>query len=157
KRFGALMIACGFLALGSIQMNAGDTLPANAAALRASAGITFALTPTADASVFEITVDGVVQVSLMGNASEHADVLVQFPTSAGQPVTLSGTVTLTASDGASTLKFSVTGTATPDPANPAFFNNSYQATFTGGTGAFASATGVAQISEAVRFNSQATG
>jgi hypothetical protein len=70
---------------------------------------------------------------------------------------LNGTGTLTSSDGTSTLTFSDTGIATPDPANPAFFNNNYQATFTGGTGAFASARGAAQINEVVKFNSQTAG
>jgi len=51
----------------------------------------------------------------------------------------------------------VTGIAAPDPANPGFLNNSYQATFTGGTGAFASATGAAQISETTKVTSPATG
>ena len=153
----ALVVGCGALALGSGQVNLADTLPASAAALRANAGVTFVLTPTTDPSVFKITVGGVVQASLIGNASEHAEVLVQFPTGPGQPITLSGNVTLTSSDGANSLKFNVTGTATPDPANPAFFNNTYQATFTGGTGAFASATGAAQISETTKFTSPTTG
>lgn len=152
-----LMLSSGALALGSAQVNGQDTLPANAAALRANAGNTFVLTPTANPSVFKITADGVVQVSVMGNCSEHAELLVQFPASAGQPILLNGTGTLTSSDGATTLNFSVSGTATPDPANPAFFNNNYQATFTGGTGAFASAKGVAQISELVKFSSQTAG
>lgn len=156
KKLG-LLLSCGALALGSVQVNGGDTLPTNAAALRANAGNTFVLTPTLDPSVFKITADGVVQVSLMGNCSEHAEILVQFPASAGQPILLTGTGTLTSSDSATTLNFSVSGTATPDPANPAFFNNNYQATFTGGTGALASAKGVAQISELVKFSSQTAG
>jgi len=125
--------------------------------MRANAGVTFALAPTTDPSRFTVTADGVVQVSLMGNCSEHADLVVQFPTAPGQPITLSGSVTLTSSDGANSLKFNVTGTAAPDPANPGFLNNNYQATFTGGTGAFASAAGTAQISETTKFTSPATG
>jgi hypothetical protein len=153
----ALMTSCGALALGSAQVNLADTLPPNAAALRANAGITFVLAPTPNQSIFTITADGVVQVSLLGNCTEHAELLVQFPSGPGQPILLSGNGTLTSADGATTLKFRVTGTATPDPANGAFFNNNYQATFTGGTGAFAAARGVAQISEVVKFNSQTSG
>ncbi len=144
------------LALANLALNA-QTLPANAAALRANAGNTFALSPTADPSVFKITADGVVEVSLMGNGTEHAELLVHFPASAGLPITLSGAVTLTSADGATMLKFTVTGTATPDPVNPAFFNNNYQATFTGGSGAFASASGAAAIAETAKFSSQAAG
>jgi hypothetical protein len=55
------------------------------------------------------------------------------------------------------LQFSVTGTATPDPANPGFFNARYQLAFTGGTGTFASATGAGQITEVVMFTSPSTG
>ena len=153
----ALVVGCGAFALGTGQVNLADTLPANAAAIRANAGVTFTLAPTTDPSRFTATADGVVQVSLMGNCSEHADLVVQFPTAPGQPITLSGSVTLTSSDGANSLKFNVTGIAAPDPANPGFLNNSYQATFTGGTGAFASATGAAQISETTKFTSPATG
>ena len=153
----ALTIACGAVALVSSQANLADTLPANAAAIRANAGVTFAFAPTTDPSRFTATADGVVQVSLMGNCSEHAQLVVQFPTGPGQPITLSGSVTLTSSDGANSLKFNVTGIAAPDPANPGFLNNNYQATFTGGTGAFAFATGAAQISETTKFTSPATG
>jgi hypothetical protein len=147
----ALMLGCVALAMGA------DTHPVNAAALRANAGITFVLAPTTNSNVFIITADGVVQVSTLGNCSEHAEFLVQFPTSAGQPTLLSGAATRTSSDGANTLKFNVIGTATTDPTNPAFFNNNYQATFTDGSGAFASATGRAQINELVKFNSQTAG
>ena len=44
-----------------------------------------------------------------------------------------------------------------NPANPKFFNAKYQLTFTGGTGAFASASGVGEITEVVMFTSQTTG
>jgi len=152
----ALIVACAALPFASAALDA-DTLPANAAALRANAGNTFVLTPTADPSVFTITADGVAQVSLAGNCTEHAVLQVHFPASPGQPILLSGGGTLTSSDAATSLKFTVTGTATPDPANPAFFNNSYQVTFAGGSGAFASATGKAQINELVVFTSQLGG
>ncbi len=151
-----LAAGCAVLAFASIALKA-DTLPASAAAIKANAGNTFVLTPTPQQNIFKITADGVVQVSLMGNCSEHADVQVTFPTSPGQPILLSGSGALTSSDGSTTLKFNVTGTATPDPANPAFFNNRYRATFAGGSGAFASASGTAEISETVKFSSPASG
>ena len=55
------------------------------------------------------------------------------------------------------MQLSVSGTANPDPANPNFFNFKYQLTFTGGTGAFASASGEGEITEVVMFTSQTTG
>jgi hypothetical protein len=60
-------------------------------------------------------------------------------------------------DGTKSLQFTASGTATPDPANPNFFNAKYQVTFTGGTGAFASAKGGGEITEVVMFTSPTTG
>jgi hypothetical protein len=153
----ALALVCAGLIGGDGRVSGTNTLPASAADFRANAGNTFVLAPTSDPSVFKITADGVAQVSVLGNCVEHAEVQVQFPASPGQPILLSGSGTLTSSDGASTVKFTVTGTAKPDPANPAFFNNSYQVTFAGGSGAFASATGAGQISELVVFTSPLAG
>ena len=82
---------------------------------------------------------------------------VRFPATPGQPVVLNGTGTFTSIDGTKSLQFSVSGTATPDPANPGFFNASYQLTFIGGTGAYASASGAAVITEVVMFTSATTG
>jgi len=82
---------------------------------------------------------------------------MRFPSSAGQPITLNGTATLTSSDGANSLIFRVNGTSVPDPAKPAFFNNSYQVTFTGGSGAFANARGSGSINEVVKFNTASSG
>jgi hypothetical protein len=158
SRIMALAVVCAALALPSVVLKASETtLLSNAADLRANAGNTFVLTPTLDPNVFKITADGVAQVSLMGNCIEHAELQVRFPATAGLPILLSGGGTLTSADGATSLKFTVTGTAKPDPANPAFFNNSYQVTFAGGSGAFASATGTAQINELVVFTSSAGG
>jgi len=158
SRIMALAAVCAPLALASVALKASDTtLPANAADVRANAGNTFVLAPTADPSVFKITADGIAQVSLMGNCIEHAELQVRFPASAGQPILLSGGGTLTSSDGTASLKFTVTGTAKPDPANPAFFNNTYQVKFAGGSGAFASAAGTAEINELVLFTSPTDG
>jgi hypothetical protein len=93
----------------------------------------------------------------MGDCTEHAELEVHFPTSPGQPTHLSGSGTITSADGANSLNLSVTGTATPNPANPALFNASYDVTFTGGSGAFASAKGVGKLNEVVKFNSTFTG
>jgi hypothetical protein len=69
-----------------------------------------------------------------------------------------GTATWTTSDGKSTVNASVTFVTTPDPAgNPFIFNNTYQITITGGTGAFASATGSATANEAAKFKPDFSG
>jgi hypothetical protein len=154
----ALALGCAALVSGSGRVSATGTLPANAANLVANAGITFVFTPTSDPSVFDITADGVVQSSLLGNGTDHAELVVRFPApGSGQPITLNGTATLTSSDGANSLRLTLTGIATPDPANPAFFNVTYQVTFMGGSGAFASARGVGGLDEVVKFSSQLAG
>ena len=126
-------------------------------AVRAHAGPSFAFTPTADPYVFKATVNGVAQFSLLGNCTDQAELEVRFPASPGQPVLLNGSGTFTSSDGTTTLSFTLTGSATPDPSNPAFFNSKYELTFTGGSGALASATGSAEIEEVVLFTSPLTG
>jgi hypothetical protein len=55
------------------------------------------------------------------------------------------------------LQFPFHGTAAFDRANPLFANVSGIATFTGGSGAFASATGKAWVSVTAVANSQTTG
>lgn len=111
-----------------------------AADIRANGGTTFNLLPTADPGVFTHTVDGLAQVSLVGNCAFHADVLARFPAVAGQPVALSGTFTFTSADGTSVLQASVEGAVNYDPANPAFVNFGYRAVFTGGPSSTAPAS-----------------
>jgi hypothetical protein len=153
----ALALGCAALVSGSHKTSAQATLPPSAANFVGNAGITFVLSPTPDPTIFTIAVDGVASLSLLGNCSEHAEVQVQFSTIPGQPATLSGTATLTSSDGANSVTLTVNGTATPDPANPAFFNNHDEVTITGGTGAFASASGSGALNEVVKFSSQVAG
>ena len=131
--------------------------PVNILPFHANAGVTAVLTGTSDPLVFTATATGVVQTTLPGTYVENAQLTVRFPATAGQPVVLNGTGTFTSIDGTKSLQFSVTGTATPDAANPGFFNAKYQLTFTGGSGAFASATGAGEITEVVMFTSPTTG
>ena len=132
---------------------------ANAAAIRVNAGNNFALIPTANPAVFGHEVDGVAQVSSIGNCHFHGDGTVLFPTGPNEPIRIvSGSPwTLTSSDGANSLKFDVEGTAAFDPANAAFGNIVYKATFVGGTGAFAGATGTGTMEVTAEFNSLLTG
>ena len=134
-----------------------DFHPVNILPIHANAGVTAVLVPTAEAGVFTTAPSGVVQTTLLGTCVENAQLTVRFPATPDQPVVLNGTGTFTSIDGTKSLQFNTTGTATPDPANPGFFNAKYQVTFTGGTGAFASASGAAQITEVVMFTSATTG
>ena len=144
-----LALGCAALLLTSNSISAAD--------IRVNAGTTFDLLPTADPGVFTHTVDGIAQVSLLGNCTVHADVVVRFPASPSQPPTLKGSFTFTTADGATTLKATVEGTGTPDPANASFLNFSYHVTFTGGSGQFASARGEAEIKGAAMFTSPSSG
>ncbi len=103
--------------------------------------------------------DGVAQVSLLGNCHFHGEGEVRLPTSPGQPIVIVSTSpwTLTSSDGLNSLKFAARGTAVFDPANPNFANLTYNVTFTGGTGAFASATGTATMEVTAEFTSPLAG
>ncbi len=153
-----LVVASAAL-LSAISPIAADTLPVNAAALFGNIGGSFAFSPADTSGLrFNVTADTVGQGSVLGNFTDHAELVVQFPAAGStQPITLTGSGTWTTSDGKSSVTLSVTGTATPDLANPFIFNNNYQATITGGTGAFAGATGRATVSEVVQFNSTLSG
>lgn len=152
-----LAAACAALIVTTDSSQADFHPPVNIALIHANAGVTAALAPTSDPLVFTATATGVVQTTLLGTCVENAQLTVRFPTTPDQPVVLTGTGTFTSIDGTKSLQFTDTGTATPDPANPNFFNSKYQLTFTGGTGTFASATGGAQITEVVMFTSATTG
>src|SRR5215467_2365402 len=152
-----LAAACVGLIVATGSLKADFRPLVNIALIHANAGVTAVLAPTSEPGVFTTTPTGVVQTTLLGTCVENAQLTVRFPATPDQPVVLNGTGTFTSIDGTKSLQFSTTGTATPDPANPGFFNAKYQVAFTGGTGAFASASGAAQITEVVMFTSPTTG
>jgi len=151
----ALALTCAALAISRSQVGANDGPPVNAAAIRVTTGNTFALVPTSDPNVFGHPVDGVAQVSLMGNCHFHGEATIYLPTTAGQAIRILSTSpwTLTSSDGANSLKFDAEGTATFDPVNPSFVNLTYNVTFDGGTGRFAQARGTGTIEVTAEFTS----
>ena len=155
----ALAITSALLLSTRSRAIAADGPNTNAAAIRVTTGNTFALVPTADPTIFGHPVDGVAQVSLMGNCHFHGEGTVYLPTGAGQPIRIVNTSpwTLTSSDGANSLKFDVVGTAAFDPANPLFANLTYQVTFIGGTGRFVGATGSATMEVTAEFTSALAG
>lgn len=148
--------ACIALTITTDSLKA-DFHPVNIMPIHATAGVTAVLTNTSTPGLFVATATGVVQTSLLGTCVENAQNQVQFPATPDQPVVLNATGSFTSIDGTKSLQFTASGTATPDPANPNFFNAKYQVTFTGGTGAFSSARGAAEITEVVMFTSPTTG
>ena len=149
-----LVLGCAALAM--------TTTPVNAGVIKAHAGTTFNLTPVAfdangNPTMFTHTVDGVVRVSVLGNCTFHADVIVGAPKTAQDPFTLAGTCRITSADGSATLDAEVVGTGTPDPANPSFLNFHYDVRFTGGTGPMANARGTGDIDGFAMFTSASTG
>ena len=152
----ALALGCAALAM--------TTVPAQVGVVQGHAGTTFTLTTVAfDASgnptKFTHTVDGVVRVSLLGNCTVHADVIVLPPKpNTTDPWLLAGTFRITSANGAIILNADAVGTATPDPANPALFLNfHYDVKFTGGTGAMTNARGTADVDGFAMFTDVATG
>ena len=154
-----LTLTCAALAISRAPTGAADGPSTNAVAIRVTTGNTFALVPTSDPNVFGHPVDGVAQVSVMGNCHFHGEANIYLPTSAGQPIRIISTSpwTLTSSDGANSLKFDTEGTATFDPANPLFANLTYKVTFVGGTGRFAHATGTGTMEVTAEFTSDLGG
>jgi hypothetical protein len=152
-----LAAACVALIITTDSLRADYRPQVNILPIHANAGVTAVLTTGSGPGAFVATATGVVQSLLLGTYVESAQLQVQFPATPDQPVVLNGTGSFTSIDGTKSLQFSVSGTATPDPANPNFFNAKYQLTFTGGTGAFASATGGGEITEVVMFTSATTG
>lgn len=150
-----LTLTCVALAISRSPDVVADGPSTNAVAIRVVTGNTFALVPTSDPNVFGHPVDGVAQVSVMGNCHFHGEATIYLPTSAGQPIRIISTSpwTLSSSDGENSLKFDTEGTATFDPANPLFANLTYKVTFVGGTGRFAQARGTGTIEVTAEFTS----
>jgi hypothetical protein len=109
----------------------------------ANAGTTFVLVPVPLSSPqqFTHTVDGVVEVSPLGDCTVHFDHIVTATDSSTRPYLVMGTQTITTADGASTVTSSVDGYLSSNPANATFLGIHYQLSFTDGTGKLAGAQG----------------
>ena len=149
KRLGCAL-GCAALILSTLSVNAGRP---SATEITATAGTTFVLTQTpTNASLFTHTVDGVVQVSHIGNCTVHFDVLVTA-VSAGL-FELRGSLAITNATGATTLNADVEGFGIIDPDNANILNIHYEVVFTGGSGVFTGATGYAEINGFALFTTQ---
>lgn len=150
-----LALACAAIALAGVQVNAKDVLPIRVLPFTGNAGVTVNFAPTSDPAVQKATVVGVIQSSI-GTFLDTAELEARFPLNPADPVLVNGTATWTSINGVDSLNLTVSGSATPDPLNPGFYNAKYQITITGGTGAYVSARGLAEIDEVVMFTSSST-
>lgn len=139
-------IAVGSIALASMPMLL-NTLSASANSqgggkreFSANAGTTFILVPVSKTQLTH-TVDGVVQVSPLGDCTVHFDLIVTATGSSSRPYSVAGTQTITTADGASSVTSSVNGYLSSNPANATFLGIHYELKFTGGTGQLAGARG----------------
>ena len=121
--------------------------------ITANAGDTFVMTQTpTNASLFTHPVDGVVQVSGIGNCTFHMELLATAMSATLFEV--EGTLTITNATGATTLNGDMAGVATIDPDNANFAPVHFEVVFTGGSGAFAKASGLAEINGLAFFTKQ---
>jgi hypothetical protein len=147
-RITTLALACAALA---------SATSAEAAVLNGHGADTFALAPSSTPGVVTDTVDGVAQLSLLGNCSFHAEQSITLPATPDQPYIIKGVWRFTSADGATTLDAETEGTGLPDPANAGFVNIHLKVKFTGGTGQMANARGKGKIDGVGMFTSAAGG
>ncbi len=109
----------------------------------AIAGTTFILVPVPGTSPqqFTHTVDGVAQVSSLGDCTVHFDLTVTVTGDSERPYQVGGTQIITTADGKSSVTSWVNGYLISNPANPTFLGIDYQLTFTSGTGQLTGAQG----------------
>lgn len=130
------------LALGCATLGLSGT-SAGAREFFANAGTTFILVPLLSTSPLQFThtVDGLVQVSPLGECTVHFDLVVTTTGSSSRPYLVTGTQTITTADGASSVTSSVNGYLISNPANATFLGIHYELKFTAGTGQLADARG----------------
>jgi hypothetical protein len=152
---GIKLLLLGVLAMISplLLMGAG---PRVNGVITANAGPTFELAPSGKPGVLTHTVNGIAQVSLLGNCTVHFDTLAQVPPP-GEPFTVRGTMQFVSADGSSAIQGDVNGWVVIDPANPAFGNLHYNMVITGGAGKFTGARGQGEIDGAGMFTSDHSG
>ncbi len=134
------------LALGCAALLFGGTSAA-ARDFSAFAGTTFILVPVANTSPqqFTHTVDGVADVSPLGNCTVRFDLIVTATSDPKRPYDVAGTQTITTADGKSSVTSVVKGYLSSNPANPTFLGIHYKLVFISGTGELAKAKGNTQL------------
>ena len=148
----ALALGCATLVLGAIYAST-DTWPSGPENFHAHAGTTFVLLPASASTpgVRSHNIDGVVQVSSLGDCTFHATANLVATANANFFLITDGVFLFTTADGKSTLTASAAGTLTVNPANPYMADIQYDVTFTGGTGSLAGAHGSGKLHGFVLF------
>lgn len=131
----SLVLACATLGSCGTSASAGEFC--------ANAGTTFVMVPLLSTSPLQFThtVDGVVEVSSLGDCTVHFDLIVTATDSASRPYLVTGTQTITTADGASSVTSAVDGYLSSNSANATFLGIHYKLAFTSGTGQLAGARG----------------
>jgi hypothetical protein len=134
------------LALGCAALVVGGTI-ASAGEFSAFAGTTFILVPVLNTSPLQFThtVDGVVEVSPLGDCTVHFDLIVTATGDSERPYTIEGPQTITTADGNSSVTSSVQGYLSSNSANPSFLGIHYKLAFISGTGRLAGAHGKTRL------------
>ena len=114
----------------SATTHAGDMVP-----FRGHGSATGTIEPLG-ADVAEVDLNILLQATHLGRSTGTATYLLNVTT-----LTFDGTFSVTASNGKNTVNFSAMGQLTPVPGSTCLFNFEQTFTVTGGTGAFANATG----------------
>jgi hypothetical protein len=117
--------------------------------MTANAGTRFTLGPSDQEGVLSHTVDGVAQVSVIGNCIVHFDVLAR-PAPPGVPWKLEGTMHFVYPKDGSILRLKVIGSVLPESDVP-IANLHYNAEVISGEGQFAGARGTGEIDGAGMF------
>jgi hypothetical protein len=117
--------------------------------MTANAGTRFTLGPSDQEGVLSHTVDGVAQVSVIGNCIVHFDVLAR-PEPPGVPWKVEGTMYFLYPNDGSILRLKVTGSVLPELDVP-IGNFHYDAEVISGEGQFAGARGQGEINGAAMF------
>jgi hypothetical protein len=149
----ALALGCATLVLGAIYAST-DTWPSGPENFHAHAGTTFVLLPASASTpgVRSHNIDGVVQVSSLGDCTFHATANLVATANANFFLITDGVFLFTTADGKSTLTASAAGTLTVNPANPYMADIQYDVTFTPlGTGSLKDAHGSGKLHGMVMF------
>jgi len=133
----SLLFSCTVLAA----LGVAAILPPRTVPLQGTFGTTFTLSPSAIPGVFDNPIEGVGTVPRLGLCTIVIQQVVDFRT---DPPSLNPSDWVLTFVNGDQLQVSFTGTGTPDPTDPSFFQLSGTGTVTGGTGRFHNATGELQ-------------
>jgi hypothetical protein len=142
RKIGLWKLTLSALGLAVVIMTSSRATAEDNVSIKGSFGNSFSVIPTPVPGVFEVPVIGTGSVSHLGNITVSVSQLTNFTVN---PITTSGTMTITVADGDQIFADS-TGTVLFLPDASGFANLDGTVTFTGGTGRFGGASGSAAFS-----------